>query len=554
MSENINYFPPNLNPPELPSVLRFDGTPAEWRHLDAGHLATLAREIMRRVAQPVDSLEIAALLESMGLTDEVATRRYGARDTFDLAEAVLDRLKATGLPSKSKEREPKPQQPRSQALIDYVRGPLALVPVVVLLLTITAYRELGRWGQNQILALTLGMTCSMLFTNGFIQAASRRGAIYLSRSNPGAANRFLRVTMTIAGACIVVLTVLVVLFTTRLGLFTPEEGFIFGLALVGLSAIWLMVAVLGLVQAPGWLGAGLAAGLVAGLVVDRAVELFSGPHLAAGTVVGFAVAMGLMLRAVHRAFAAPGAGYRPGRVSLPPVAYMVHEAAPYFAYGSLYMVFILLPHVLGWMGALAAGDERMWAVNSLEVGLTLSLAPIILSGGVAEHAARLFWGRALAGQAATPGDDPGRFGRLLTEFYWQQLRRYLIVLASTSIAAYAALRVALSTGLLASWLRLSSLGAMQFVFQASLVAYFLLGWGLFNCMFSVTLARPELALRAVKVGMVVTVITGLPLALGVNYSYAAIAFIAGALAFVVASSWTINQVFKAADYYYFSSF
>jgi len=554
MSEMINYFPSNLNPPELPSSLRFDDHPHGKPYLDAGGVALLAQEVLRRVPQPVDSLEIAALLESMGITDEVGTRRYGARDTFDLAEAVLEQLKATGLHVRANKSVNEPPQPPRQVLSDYLRGPIALVPVVVLLLIIAAYRTLGHWGQSQVLALTLGMTGSMLITNGFIQAVSRRGAIYLSRANPGAASQFFRMTMSVAGACIVVVACLIVFLTTRLGLFTPEDGFIFGLAFIGLSAMWLMSAVLSLIQAPAWLAVGLGAGLIAGLSVDLIVTPFSDAHLLAGTVVGFTVAMGLMWRAARQALNAMGTGVRPGRVVLPPIAYIVHEGMPYFSYGSLYMVFIMLPHVLGWIGTLSGFQDRMWAMSSLEVALTLALAPIILAGGIAEHAARLFWDRALVAQSTTPGDEPGKFGHSLAKFYWQQLRVYLAILAAASLLTYAGFQITLSTGLLESWLNLSGLEALAFIFRASLIAYYLLGWGLFNCMFSVTLARPELALQAVKLGMIVTIVVGVPLTLGVNFSYAAVAFIVGALAFVIASAWAILTLIKSADYYYYASF
>jgi hypothetical protein len=49
----------------------------------------LVSEVTRRIPLPIDGLEITALLESLGITDELARRRYGAADTFDLAEKVL---------------------------------------------------------------------------------------------------------------------------------------------------------------------------------------------------------------------------------------------------------------------------------------------------------------------------------------------------------------------------------------------------------------------------------------------------------------------------------
>src|ERR1700716_2302330 len=49
----------------------------------------LLAEVTRRVPLPIDGLEITALLESLGITDELARGRYGAADAFDLADKVL---------------------------------------------------------------------------------------------------------------------------------------------------------------------------------------------------------------------------------------------------------------------------------------------------------------------------------------------------------------------------------------------------------------------------------------------------------------------------------
>jgi polysaccharide biosynthesis protein PelF len=54
---------------------------------------SLVDEVMRRVPLPIDSFEITALLESMGITDSVALRNYNASDVFCLAKAVLTQVR-----------------------------------------------------------------------------------------------------------------------------------------------------------------------------------------------------------------------------------------------------------------------------------------------------------------------------------------------------------------------------------------------------------------------------------------------------------------------------
>jgi len=65
----------------------------EFTAPDTGATAVLAIEVDRRVPLPVDSFEITALLESLGITDEVAAQRYGVPDVFTLAESVLAQVR-----------------------------------------------------------------------------------------------------------------------------------------------------------------------------------------------------------------------------------------------------------------------------------------------------------------------------------------------------------------------------------------------------------------------------------------------------------------------------
>jgi len=218
------------------------------------------------------------------------------------------------------------------------------------------------------------------------------------------------------------------------------------------------------------------------------------------------------------------------------------------------MILILTPHILGWFGIIHAPQERSWAVASIEIGLTLSLFPIILVGGVAEHALREFWLRARGLQATLTGTDPDRFGVLMFKYYGQQLRRYLLILAGISGAAFILFRAGVNSGYLSNSVQLSGLEAAEYIFNAGLIAYWLIGWGVFNCMFCVTLARPALAWRAVVIGIVTMLIVGVALSFSITFVYAALAFIAGGAAFAAVSFLAVRKLFESASYYYFSSF
>jgi hypothetical protein len=292
---------------------------------------------------------------------------------------------------------------------------------------------------------------------------------------------------------------------------------------------------------------------VGGSVTDRVLAPLTGSHLLLGTGIGFTLTIALLFYAVNRGLKHKRGG-QTGRAHLPSAGFLIYEAAPYLAHGSLYMVFILLPHVLGWFGAVADHQGRLFALTNVEAGLLLSLIPVTLVSGVAEHTLRQFWIQAREAQASSRGQNPDRFGQILLQFYRRQLSFYLAVLGAASLVAVVLFFAGITSGLISSWTQLSSLEDVEYIFLGGLIAYYLVGWGLFNCMFCLTLARPNMALRAVLIGLAVTLLVGLPLSLESSFAYSALSFVAGAAAFVIVSSGAIRQLFRSASYYYETSF
>ncbi len=440
-----------------------------------------------------------------------------------------------------------------EALQDYSQGPVALIPALALLLILRALGASGEWGSRQVLAVGLGMTMSVLATSGFVQAMSRRASICLAFNDIPSVTRFLRRALALASTCVMSLGLVVVLIASRLDVLATQEVVTFGLAFVGLSTIWLLSAGLSLVRASAWLGVGLLAGLVLGVAVDTLLETLVGGHLAAATLFGFLITIGVLVWVTRH-----GLRHRSGgvakRVALPRASYLISEAAPYFAYGALYSLLLFVPHVIAWLAALGANQSRLWAVASVEAGFTLALPPVILAGGIAQHTVQQFWKRAAVAQINTSGTNRNQFRLVLRTYYRHQLVLYLIVLSAFTVVAGLVFRLLMDDGILDLWLGLGRLDVFQNIFLAGLIAYWFLGWGMFNCMLALSLARPRLALRPVVLSLACTVIVGAPSCFLFGFGYAGVAAIAGSVVYVVASARTAKRLFGALDYYYASAF
>jgi hypothetical protein len=360
---------------------------------------------------------------------------------------------------------------------------------------------------------------------------------------------YLLVSTTALTSAAGVLILLAALALNRFGLFNSGELSIFLLSFAALTVVWMASSGLMLMQQQVWLSIAIAVGMLCGGAASVALAPYTGLYLVMGAAIGFISTLAVIFFALRRGFAKLEA--RPSsskaRTTLPSLVYMINEGTPYFAYGFAYMVLIFLPHVYGWFGNVPDGQTRAAAVTNIEVGLTLSMPPLILAYGVAENALRQFWRRSGAIQAGTPAVNVERFGAELVVFAAKKRRVYMLVLTALTVLAYFVMQAVLEAGWVGYWIQITDPAEFLAIFGMSLVAYWLLGLGLFNCMFAVTLGWPQVAFRSVIWSGVVMVVTGIVLSSS-NYAFSVVAFVLAAAVFAVLSWKDTNQVLRRADY------
>ena len=139
---------------------------------------------------PLDVLQIAALLETAGLNDNIARSRYAADDIFDLAQRVAGLCLADPLLVAAADPEPCARQSWQIAADDYLKGVFGVIPILLMMLVIQFLQHYGQWQPKQIIILSLSSIGSLLVTSGFVQAAARQGSSYLSQGNVQAGARF----------------------------------------------------------------------------------------------------------------------------------------------------------------------------------------------------------------------------------------------------------------------------------------------------------------------------------------------------------------------------
>lgn len=516
----------------------------------------LAATIQERCRQPINSLQIAALLESAGITDAIAQRRYGYQDVFTLAEWVRQDLRPATTPELAPATLP-PDNARER-ISDFARGPLTMGPILFLSFIIMSYQEFGQWQNQQVLLLGLAMLSSLLVTSGFVQAASRKGSGYLSQGYVRAAGRIVGLILGLSLLMVLLLAGVGTAVLLLTGWLPLNDIALLVVAYITLSCLWLVAAVLFLLQQVYWYGLGLGVGVGLSYLTLRVGARYPLPLqqvLLLATVMGLS---GLLLttawiswRAFRQRALASHVGQQ--RIILPTSRHLTVNLAPYFCYGVLYVLLIIVGHVPGWLGRVEDGVQ-MVAVSTTEVGLTLALGGYILVGGVAEHTMRRFWKRVKAYQERTPGEKPELFNQNLGRFFRREQRVYLQALVFCTGLVLGV------TLLLVAWLArlgrdpLGWTPATLTTFVLGLVGYGVMAWGIFNCMFMITLSRPGKAITAVSIAILITLAIGLPTSRLLGYHYSGIGMVAGSLAFTLFSARQLRQLWTRADYYYYASF
>ena len=284
------------------------------------NIADLSQTIAQRIPYAVDELEMAATLESLGVSDVVARERFGAETTFALAQNVLTQLRA----SQPLRPQPSPSAylaPLTPLWRDQLHGLGLLIGYGVVLLVIRYAGASGNLDDSQIIALSLGLTCAMCLSNGFSYALSRRASIYVGLEQRPAAVHFLKRTMQAALLTVIALVMGAAFLIAVMASWLADEGYIFLIAFSAWATIGISVAGLSLLRASPWFAMSLSAGSIVGVVADQIMTPLSATHLWLSALAGLLVVLATLGLGLKRAFAvAPSPASQ--RVSLPSAAYL----------------------------------------------------------------------------------------------------------------------------------------------------------------------------------------------------------------------------------------
>ncbi|MEU5696696.1 hypothetical protein [Actinosynnema sp. NPDC020468] len=355
-------------------------------------VADLVERMTPMLPDPVDELQVAALLESQGVTDQAAVDEYGMADVFALAHEVYGKLPSSPGPTPE-------AGPRGRTWHDVLHGPVYLLPTTVYP---AVFAVLG--AADAAVAMVLATTAGWIWGAGTSWVAHQLVGVGAARSG---GRRLLRLGWYgIAVAASVALPVL----------FLPH-GFGQYLFVLGQLGVQLASGVLLFHRKELWLVLSVVPAGVAGLT-----------HLASGyseVLVPTVLACGgatvvLALELARRA--GRDARDREG-VRVPTPRNLALGAAPSVLYAALCAGFLLYTDVRYVLGAL---------------DLAVAAAPLILGMGVVEWRANRLFERA---EDLLGGDLlPTEFAELAWRNLLRELANCLVALGALGLVVLGLLR------------------------------------------------------------------------------------------------------------------
>jgi len=511
-----------------------------YRDLDA-----FARAVLEVDEKVKDYLEVAAILEAIGVTPRVA-KELGYSDTFELAKDVMkiiDYYRLT-LGEISAEEKPTRLQRMMEATKLFISGvffsaPWLLITISYMLFGISllpVYEEPLR-----ATAIDMALVLSIIITSILPPIFMRKLQFHFYQEDYATSQKILMLyyvtgVLTIFGSSIIIWLIF-------RSLPYPDWWTIYMLIYyVPFSFLWLSVAPLYSFRKYFALASSYVVSLLFIGIMYRVIEVRLSPHLihVYGIMLGAFFAIIYSTSMLYIRYRILGVTSEP--TTSPRLSFIIYSGLSYSLIGALYFIYLFTDRILVW--SMTRTPYPLLANIDYEKIANLGLLVLVAPFGVINYYLTKIYEEILS--------EGNRFTVKEIEKYRdriaQRYRGACLVTFGSGIGSLITLFYVLRN---LGWIQ-TKLHVMVFLFSGlsyALIPLFFIGW-----LLGTFLYKPELFVKPLIFSLSINAILGFILTRYVGIEYASLSFMIATIILTAASLWYSLRIVREIDYAYYSAF
>ncbi|RLG42749.1 MAG: hypothetical protein DRO05_00255 [Thermoproteota archaeon] len=506
-------------------------------------LDSLAMAVLEIEEDIKDYMQVAAILESLGITREIA-RSYGFEDVFSLSKAVMELIdyyksRQETVSEEKRSLTEKLKEGVVLFLLGLLSGSPWLLSTISFSLTGVSLYSIVNADIKVATVIGLALIASLLATSGIQSVFMRKVLFYTYQLAYGVALRFLTLYYLIGTSTVIFSGILFYLLLSPV--FPPNLTSLGLIYFLALSMLWLATAPLYALKKYTVL---FLVFVMALFVVNVALYESSLDFVRAhiyGIFFGILASMIYLFVYIYVRFTLIRAVSEETVVRLPSLSLTLLLGTPYFIASVLYFLLIVADQLVVWT---RVGSPLLMDLN-YETGKNLALLILPpLFGLVHYFLIKLY--KLIEEGGRSRIRDRIEYCRTVVSFYKRAI--FSVIIAGTLILL---LIYFLSLKGKVVW-KVSEESLL--VLRAAGIGNILLAVVLINSLISFYLYRPKLMLYSLLLGLILNLALSFLISQRYGIYYASLSYLLGCLASGVVSSLQIIRSLRRIDYYYYTAF
>ena len=511
----------------------------------------LLKQITKKQTKPVDRWELAALIESAGIRDIDAKTDWSCNNVFDLSDKLLNYIDKIDYSLKTKNKKSKSVIRR--VFVNYIKGTLFAVPMAIQIVSMVVV-GVGIWSYihftlREATSIAIGTLFALTTTGGITQIIGRKGMFYLKFGEYILASKVTK-RLYFAGIAIILLFALFIfLINFFMNLFPPYMIKIAINYYILLSIIFLIFAVFYVFE--DYLTISIMVFLGVAIVyilfyyMHKNIYISQWISMVIIVIISNIVAF-YKLRKIELESYAEG-------ISLPKLSTLFYTLYPFFIYGILYFVFLMLDRFFAWTTSKNFLPYPMWFNMPYEVGVDWALMTFITTIALVEVFIYELGIMSFKKVKSIDAVDVKKFNNHFLSVYKISIVTFIIVGTISIIISYIIPFVIFAKFHL-HYGQAFFILVNKKVFWLASIGYLFLSMALLNCIIFFSYSRYGFALKSIALGVSVNIVVGFIFSRMFEYYYSVVGLTVGAFVFMAVSTYWAWQFFKNFHYYYYSAY